>query len=113
MLFFFVHHNMLLGLEYLLKNSLVDINEKNYNGHTALVVAIKECKIESIKFLLKNGAKMNSRTETISLLRHAIINGNLECLKALLNNDGVIGNIDDFLVLINCATMNGNTMPLR
>ena len=102
----------------------VDVNCKNYNGETALQVAVEEEAIEMMQILLRNKAEIGSA------LFQAVRNNSLQCVRVLVANDpnirrgtapktldratattieGISGSFDEFLTPLVLAVLIGNS----
>ncbi|XP_068688467.1 short transient receptor potential channel 4-like [Montipora foliosa] len=102
----------------------VDVNCKNYNGETALQIAVEEEAIEMMQILLSNKAEIGSA------LFQAVRNNSLQCVRVLVANDpnipretapktleratastikGISGSFDEFLTPLVLAVLIGNS----
>jgi len=64
-----------------------NINEKYYNGYTALMFASENGHIEAVKYLLRNGANLNEKDNyDYTALILASREGHIEVVKSLLQN---------------------------
>lgn len=86
-----VEHNNINKLK-LLVNIGKDVNMTDDNGNTSLYFAVKSDNLELVKFLLDNGAKANTKDE--SILQIAYDKNNEEMLNLLLDN-GVVGEVEE------------------
>ena len=101
----------------------VNVNCRNFNGETALQIAVDEEAIEIVQLLLRNNAEIGSA------LFQAVRNNSLQCVKLLVAYDparrrstlartidrgtetmrrGASGNFDEFLTPLVLAVLNGN-----
>ncbi|KAL4883563.1 ankyrin repeat-containing domain protein [Aspergillus karnatakaensis] len=56
-----IEQNNFKALHWLVEQGKVDLNARNLHGHTAITTAIRENRIEMLKYLLANGADPNLR----------------------------------------------------
>jgi hypothetical protein len=80
-------HNDIEKVKTLLRNGILrkraDVNFKDKNGDTPLIIAIHTCTLEMVQYLIANGAKQRP-------LNTAVRTGNVEIVKQLLDNGAYI-----------------------
>ena len=73
-----------------------DVNAKNNDGNTALMMASWNGHIEVVRFLLKNGADVNAKNnDDNTALQTASMNGRTEIVAMLLNNGADVNMKDE------------------
>ncbi|XP_068733240.1 short transient receptor potential channel 4-like [Montipora capricornis] len=111
-------------VEELINAKHVDVNCKNYDGETALQIAVEDEAIEMMQILLRNKAEIGSA------LFQAVRNNSLQCVRALVANhpnirrgtapktlnratattiEGISGSFDEFLTPLVLAVLIGNS----
>merc|ERR1712001_610187 len=67
---------------------VLQLMQKNEHGSTPLHIAVLEGKLDLVKFLLKNGANIDSKSKVGSSPLHLVIrdDGKMDILKCLLKN---------------------------
>lgn len=74
-------------LEYLLKHSGIDLNARNNDGSTPLMLAAAENNYGAFRLLLKSGADITLKdNDDHTLMHYAAYSGNVELLKYVLDN---------------------------
>jgi ankyrin repeat protein len=81
----FALRNNLEIMKLLIKYGL-DINHYNKDGYTALIDSIDSDNIESVKWLLENGANVNSKDKNKTPLIEAAKQGNIDIIKLLIEH---------------------------
>ncbi|MDP0588885.1 MAG: ankyrin repeat domain-containing protein [Candidatus Endonucleobacter bathymodioli] len=91
---FFMHHDLQLGVRYLLKRGLYSVTEKNTYGRTPLLIAAWAGQTDYLKTLLSEGANANEAdADGYTALHFAIEEGNIECLRLLLDVENILVNV--------------------
>jgi ankyrin repeat protein len=106
----------IVTLQWLINESNIDINSKNHYKKTALHYAAANGHVKTVKFLLKNGAEVNSTDELgFTPLRLAISNNHQNIIEALLDEKSTDPNISDIfgLTALHVAAENGNNKTLQ
>jgi len=81
-----IKQNNIDQIKKLLKNNILDINERDISGATLLVKAIELGNNDIATFLVLKGADVNVGYQGQTLLHRAIKSGNLKILKILIKN---------------------------
>jgi len=70
---------------------MYNINNINFNGESALSIAVSNNNLECVKILLEMGADINNaNNQNITPLSIAIANNNQACIKLLLETKSTI-----------------------
>jgi ankyrin repeat protein len=88
----------ILGLQEVLRQPGVDVNEKDRDGRTALILASMSGKLDFVDALLSKGAQVNL-ADTLgghTALHFAVQSGQIEIVKRLISGGVEIDPVDNF-----------------
>ena len=93
------------------KGAEVDYQYRDYNGgHSALIKAVENGKVEAVKCLIKHGAQVDYIYKGESVLNFGCGKGNVEVVKALLEAEGIQGTDIPVGVLISAILSESSDM---
>jgi len=91
-----VSNNKLNVVRVMVEQYLIPLNVQNFDGETAISIAVSSGQYETVKYLIERGANLNlSNCRCESPLHHGVVIGNLEISRLLVENGSYLDAEDE------------------